>query len=398
MNKQCSFCGREENPQLPIIEGADAMICKECAETCVDELQTPAYTPSRAGLKPHEIKAELDKYVVGQEEAKKLLSVAVYNHYKRIDSKSKVDIQKSNILVNGPTGSGKTYLIQTLARILDVPLVIGDANSLTQAGYVGDDVETLLEKLVIKAGGDIKKAERGIIYIDEIDKIASYVTEGGKRGKDVGGQAVQESLLKIIEDSEVHLSMGSNPMSKQRIVINTKNILFICGGAFVGLDRLMKDRTKGVTKTLGFIAPPPAPVVNQDNEEVMPQDLIQFGFIPEFVGRIPVTATLKPLNKNDLMDILVKPKNAVIKQYQALLKMDGVKLKFNKSAIEYIAEEAIKKNVGARGLKGIVEKKMYDLMFEIPRSEGVDTFTVTKEMLIGKAPIFISPVEIQQAG
>lgn len=397
MKKQCSFCGREENPQLPIIEGADATICKECAETCVDEMQTPAYTPSKAGLKPHEIKAELDKYVVGQEEAKKLLSVAVYNHYKRIDSKSKVDIQKSNILVNGPTGSGKTYLIQTLAKILDVPLVIGDANSLTQAGYVGEDVETLLEKLVIKAGGDIKKAERGIIYIDEIDKIASYVTEGGKRGKDVGGQAVQESLLKIIEDSEVHLNMGSNPMSKQRVVINTKNILFICGGAFVGLDRLVKERSKGVVKTLGFIAPPPAPVTNQDSDEVVPQDLIQFGFIPEFVGRIPVTATLKPLTKDDLMDILVKPKNAVIKQYQALLKMDGVKLKFNKGAIEYIAEEAIKKNVGARGLKGIVEKRMYDLMFEIPQSEGVDAFTVTREMLIGKTPI-VPTNHIQQAG
>lgn len=396
MEKRCSFCGREESPQLPVMEGAEAFICKECAETCVEEMQTPQYTPSKKGLKPHEIKEELDRYVVGQEEAKKILSVAVYNHYKRIGSKSKVDIQKSNIMMIGPTGSGKTYLIETLARVLDVPLVIADATSLTQAGYVGDDVESILEKLVIKAGGDIRKAEQGIVYIDEVDKIASFEVDGRKRTKDIAGQGVQESLLKIIEGCEVHLHMGSHPTMKQRVVLNTKNILFICGGAFVGLEDILKKRTTGATKTLGFTVAPAISSLESQDKDVTQQDLVEYGFIPEFVGRIPVTAVLKPLGKKDLMDILVKPKNAVVKQYQALFKMDGVNLHFHKSAIEYIADEALKKNVGARGLKGIVEKKMYDLMYYLPQQEGIDTFTITKDMLMGTAPMI--PIKEQLAG
>lgn len=400
MEKHCSFCGREENHQLPIIEGAEASICKECAETCVDEIQVTSQTPVQHGLKPHEIKAELDKYVMGQEESKKLLSVAIYNHYKRIESKSKVDIQKTNILITGPTGSGKTHVIQTLAKILDVPLVIADANSLTQAGYVGDDVETILEKLIIKAKGDIRKAERGIVYIDEIDKIASYQVEGRKHSKDISGQAVQESLLKIIEDSEVHLMMsGGNPHAKQRVIINTKNILFICGGAFVGLEDIIKKRSTGTTaKTIGFVTTTTQTPTKPQEKEVMAEDLVAFGFIPEFVGRIPVVASLNPLTKEDLMDILLKSKNAVIKQYQALLKMDGVKLTFHKGAVEYVAEEALKKKVGARGLKGILEKKMYDLMFLIPQHKGVDTFLITKEMMMGSESMIPSIAPQKEVG
>ncbi|MFF2531588.1 ATP-dependent Clp protease ATP-binding subunit ClpX [Brevibacillus sp. NPDC058079] len=384
MEKQCSFCGREETLQMPVIEGADAFICKECAETCVEEMQTPQYSPSKNGLKPHEIKEELDHYVIGQEEAKKILSVAAYNHYKRINSKSKVEIQKSNILITGPTGSGKTYLIETLSKVLDVPLVIADATSLTQAGYVGEDVESVLEKLLIKADGNVRKAEQGIVYIDEIDKIASYEVSGQKRTKDIAGQGVQESLLKIIEGSEIHLQVGNHSTMKQRVVFNTKNVLFIFGGAFVGLQELIKKRITGVTKTLGFTATPAQQVEKQDNE-VTQQDLVEFGFIPEFVGRIPVTAMLNSLDKKDLINILIKPKNAAVKQYQALFKMDGVKLSFHKSAIEYIAEEALKKNVGARGLKGIVEKKMYDLMYYLPQQNHIDSITITKEMLVGNS-------------
>ncbi|WCF11726.1 ATP-dependent Clp protease ATP-binding subunit ClpX (plasmid) [Paenibacillus thiaminolyticus] len=387
MERQCSFCGRDETFNLPVIEGAEANICRECAEICFDELQTLSFKPSTSMLKPHEIKAELDKFIVGQDEAKRLLSVAIYNHYKRIEYKSKVDIQKSNILVIGPTGSGKTYLIQTLAKLLDVPFVIGDATTLTQAGYVGEDVESLLEKLVIKAGGDIKKAEKGIIYIDEIDKIASYHTDGGKKGKDVGGQAVQESLLKIIEDSEVHLNMGSNPLSKQRVTIQTQNILFIFGGAFVGLENVIKERLKGATKTLGFLSSPPT--INENNSEVSTQDFINFGLIPEFVGRISIIAMFKPLTKEDLIDILVKPKNAILKQYKELFRMDGVKLRFKKNAIEFIAEEAMKKNIGARGLKGFLEQKMFNLMFELPQREGVKSCTITKEILLGNEPLAV---------
>lgn len=395
MEKRCSFCGRLESPQLPVIEGASALICKECAETCVEEMQAPLNTPSKQGLKPHEIKEELDRFVIGQDEAKKLLSVAVYNHYKRIHMKTKVDIQKSNIMIVGPTGSGKTYLLETLSRILDVPLVIADATSLTQAGYVGDDVETILEKLIIKAGGDVQKAEQGIVYIDEIDKIASYEVDGRKRTKDIAGQAVQESLLKMIEGNEVHLQMGNQRLNKQRVILNTKNILFIFGGAFVGLQDILQSRTKGVTKTVGFTTPA-IPTDDIQDQELSQQDLVSYGFIPEFMGRIPVIAVLNPLRKEDLMSILVKPKNAVLKQYQALLQMDGVKLSFHAKAVEHIAEEAMKKNVGARGLKGIVEKRMYDLMYSLPQKEEIKSLIITKEMLLGEAPMI--PVEKKIAG
>lgn len=383
-SKYCSFCGREGTSLNPLLEGMEANICGECIETCVEEFLSTNYV-NRLNkiLKPHEIKAELDKHVVGQEEAKRILSVAVYNHYKRNHVKSKIDIQKSNILMIGPTGSGKTYIIQTLAKILDVPLVIADATSLTQAGYVGDDVESLLEKLVIKARGDIQKAEQGIVYIDEIDKIASYDADSHSRYRDVSGQGVQESLLKIIEDSEVHLHIGSHPIFKQRIIINTKNILFICGGAFVGLGDIVKKRITGKSKQLGFTADHSSDLTTEE-KEITHQDLIDFGFIPEFVGRFPIIATLNPLSKVDMINIL---KSAILKQYQELFRMDGVKLKFHKNAIEYIAEEALRKKVGARGLKGIIERKMYDLMFEIPQHNDINSFVITKEMLMNKKKV-----------
>lgn len=386
MNR-CSFCGREEQPNLPLVEGIEGHICKECSDVVnesFEEIIGTETAPQHSFKRPHEIKEELDKYVIGQEEAKKILSVAVYNHYKRINMKSKVDIQKTNVMMIGPSGSGKTYLLQTLAKILDVPLMIADATSLTEAGYIGEDVESIIEKLVMKAGGDIAKAERGIVYIDEIDKLATAQTEGTGRIKDVGGQGVQEALLKIVEDSEVQVTVGGNVMNKKRVGVHTKNILFVCGGAFVGIDEMAKKRaTNRTVKHVGFMTselPQPKP----SDFEVTQQDLVSYGFIPELVGRIPMIALLNPLTKEDLSHILTKPKNAILKQYQALFRADGVKLKFHQGAIEHIAEEAIKKKVGARGLKGVVEKKMYQLMFELPQMENVKSFTITKEMITGE--------------
>lgn len=388
---QCSFCLQDESSELILVEGAEGKICKSCAETVMEEFTEMVGIATASGKvfrKPHEIKEELDKYVIGQDEAKKILSVAVYNHYKRINKKSNVDIQKTNVLMIGPSGSGKTFIIQMLAKILDVPFVIADANSLTEAGYVGQDVESILENLIRKAGGDIEKAERGIVYIDEIDKIATENAEGNTRAKDVGGRGVQEALLKIVEDSDVEIDMGS-PLSKKKSSINTKNILFVCGGAFIGLDKLVKNRQTDKPKHIGFATSSPTPqktTLNTDTE-VTPQDIIKFGLIPELVGRIPMIATLNPLTKEDLSNILTKPKNAILKQYQSLFRMDGVKVKFHKDAVQYIAEQAIEKKVGARGLKSVIEKKMYQLMFDLPQHEGVETFTITKEMLTGEVPM-----------
>lgn len=387
---QCSICSRNEAEGAIFIDGVD--VCKECAKTLVeefDELEEVETVSGKVFKKPHEIKEELDKYVIGQDEAKKILSVAVYNHYKRINRKSNVDIQKTNVLMVGPSGTGKTFIIQMLAKILDIPLVIADATTLTEAGYVGEDVESILEKLIRKAGGDIEKAERGIVYIDEIDKIATENADGNTRAKDVGGRGVQEALLKIVEDSEVQIDMGGSPLSKKKSSINTKNILFVCGGAFVGLDKLAKERQTDKPKYIGFSTTPqtpPKPTLISENE-ITQQDIIKFGLIPELVGRIPMIATLNPLSKEDLSNILTKPKNAILKQYQSLFKMDGVKVKFHKDAVQYIAEQAIERKVGARGLKGVIEKQMYQLMFDLPQHDGIEAFTITKEMLTGEVPM-----------
>jgi ATP-dependent Clp protease ATP-binding subunit ClpX len=390
VSKQCSFCGTTEDTNIEIIEGAEANICKECAISSLEafeDMETNQISQENTFLKPHQIKEELDKFIVGQDDAKKILSVAVYNHYKRIHSTSKVDIQKTNIMLIGPTGSGKTYLMQTLAKILNVPLVIADSTSLTEAGYVGEDVESILEKLVQKADGDIKKAEKGIVYIDEIDKIANKSIEGRKNTRDISGEGVQQALLKMVEDSEIYVSLGGSPTTKKKVLINTKNILFVCGGAFVGINDIVQKRLEPKkTSHIGFSLPTENKVdesIDYDSE-VTQQDVIDFGFIPEFVGRVPVVAVLKQLTKEDLANILMKPKNSVIKQYQALFRMDGVKLTFHQSAIDYIVEEATRKKVGARGLKGVIEKRMYDIMFDLPKQEDVKTYTITKEILLKK--------------
>jgi ATP-dependent Clp protease ATP-binding subunit ClpX len=384
MALQCSFCGKREDDGVMVLEGAIANICEECIDTSAERIQelVPALT-TKSFMRPHEIKAELDKFVVGQDEAKKILSVAVYNHYKRIHSKSKVEIQKANVLLVGPTGSGKTYLIQTLAKILNVPLAIGDATTFTEAGYIGDDVQSVLEKLYRNANGDLQLAQHGIIYIDEVDKIASRNVEGRKMTRDVAGEGVQQAFLRMIEGGEVELSLGEGRNNRQKVTFDTTQVLFVFGGAFVGMQENMQKRISPESaKRIGFHAKEKKSIliVNQENE-VIPQDLIEYGMIPEFVGRVPLVATLNPLTEQDLRDILVKPKNAIIKQYQALLRMDGVKLKFNESAIAYIAEEAMKKKVGARGLRSVIEKKMYDLMYEIPKKGNVNSFTITKELL-----------------
>ena len=393
MSLKCSFCGRTEDDGISIVEGAEASICSECIDICSDtfmsmnEFKTDNIKKIK---KPHEIKTELDKYVIGQEEAKKILSVAVYNHYKRIGVKNnKVEIQKTNILLTGPIGCGKTYLMQTLAKILDVPIVIVDATSLTEAGYVGEDVESILEKLIINADGDIEKAEQGIVYVDEVDKLANRTVEGRKNTKDVSGEGVQQALLKMIEDADVFVNTDSSPFSKKKEIINTKNILFVCGGAFVGIDKIVENRLKTKdTPKIGFTTSIPSDKPNTEEKivekEVTQEDIIEFGFIPEFVGRIPVIVSLNELSKEDLRDILTKPKNAILKQYQALFKIDGVKLNFNNKAIDYVLEEAMKRKVGARGLKGIIERRMYNIMYELPKMNDVKSFTITKEMLLGK--------------
>ena len=386
----CSFCGKGEEDNITIIDGMGAAICNNCSSICNEvfsEATIVSSNPISGIKKPHQIKADLDKYVIGQDDAKKILSVAVYNHYKRIHAKTNVDIQKTNILLIGPTGSGKTYLMQTLANILDVPIVIVDATSLTEAGYVGEDVESILEKLLKKAGGDIQKAQKGIVYIDEIDKLANKVVEGRKNTKDISGEGVQQALLKIIENSDVAITIQNNPYEKVKHMINTKNILFVCGGAFVGIDKITQKRVSPKEiKKVGFCSannvnkPNPSTFIKEANHD----DVIEFGFIPEFIGRIPVIATLNELTKNDLKNILTKPKNAILKQYKALFKIDGISLDFNSEAIDYVVDEAIKKKIGARGLKGVIEKSMYDIMYELPQKENITSFTVTEDILSRK--------------
>lgn len=390
MSKQCSFCGTTEDTNVKLLEGAEANICQSCAVLSLEEfeeIQETSITKENTFMKPHQIKEELDKYIVGQDEAKKILAVAVYNHYKRINKTSKVDIQKTNIMLIGPTGSGKTYLMQTLATILNLPIVIVDSTSLTEAGYIGDDVESILEKLLQKAEGDVKKAEKGIVYIDEIDKIANRTSEGRKNTRDISGQGVQQALLKMVEDSEVHINISGSVTSKRKVAIQTKNILFVCGGAFVGIEELVKKRIEPKkTSSIGFqteTEQTDGQLVDME-KDITQQDIVDFGFIPEFVGRIPVVAVLQQLSKEDLSNILTKPKNSIIKQYQALFRMDGIKLTFHKNAIDHIVEEASRKNVGARGLKGVIEKRMYDIMFELPQQEDVTSYTITKELLVNK--------------